>query len=71
MSPLGLAAVIDRHLANDGGRSVFIGCYAIYLVHGFFYFGSKTKPRTVLLYGVLAILLSGNVAGCREMIHTH
>ena len=71
MFPLGLAAVIDRHLANDGGWGVMIGCYLIYLVHGFFYFRSKTTARTVILYGILVLLFIGNVAGCREMIHSH
>ncbi|HME89572.1 MAG TPA: hypothetical protein VKE30_10220 [Chthoniobacterales bacterium] len=71
MFPLGLAAAIDRHLANDGGWGVLIGCYLIYLVHGFFYFRSKTTARTVILYAALVLLLLGNVAGCREMIHTH
>jgi len=71
MFPLGLAAVIDRHFANDGGWGVIIGCYLIYLVHGFFYFRSQTTMRTVILYGILVILLVGNVAGCHEMIHSH
>jgi hypothetical protein len=71
MFPLGLVAVIDRHTANDGGWSVMIGCYAVYLVHGYFYFRSKTVMRTIILYGVLVVLLVGNVAGCREMIHSH
>jgi hypothetical protein len=71
MFPLGLVAVFDRHLANDGGWGVLIGCYVIYLVHGFFYFRSKTTARTLILYGVLVILLIGNVAGCREMINSH
>jgi hypothetical protein len=48
-----------------------IGCYLIYLVHGFFYFRSKTTARTVVLYGVLLALLLANIAGCREMIHSH
>jgi hypothetical protein len=71
MFPLGLAAMIDRHLANDGGWGVMIGCYLIYLVQGFFYFRSKTTARTVIFYGILVLLLMGNVAGCREMIHSH
>jgi hypothetical protein len=70
MFPLGLAAVIDRHLTNDGGWGVMIGCYLIYFVHGFFYFRSKTTARTVILYGILVLLLVGNVAGCREIIHS-
>ena len=69
--PLGLVAVIDRHTANAGGWGVLIGCYAVYLIHGYFYFRSKTVMRTAILYGVLVILLLGNVAGCREMIHLH
>ena len=71
MFPLGVVAVIDRHTANTGGWAVLIGCYAIYLVHGFVYFRSKTTTRTVVLYGVLVVLLIGNVAGCRDMVHSH
>lgn len=71
MFPLGLAAVIDRHWANSGGWGMFIGLYLIYLVHGFFYFRSKTTAQTLILYAVLVLLLAGNVAGCREMIHSH
>src|SRR5438093_4686837 len=62
MFPLGLVAVIDRHTADDGGWGVLIGCYAVYLVHGYFYFRSKTVMRTVILYGVLVVSLVGNVA---------
>ena len=71
MFPLGLIAVFDRHLANDGGWGVFIGLYLVYIVHGFFYFRSKTTARTLILYGILIVMLVGNVAGCREMIHAH
>jgi len=71
MFPLGLVAVIDRHTANAGGWGILLGCYAVYLVHGFFYFRSKTTTRTIILYGVLVVLLIGNVAGCRDMMHTH
>lgn len=71
MFPLGLVAVFDRHLANDGGWGVFIGLYVVYIVHGFFYFRSKTTLRTSILYGILIVMLIGNAAGCREMIHSH
>src|SRR5579864_3742498 len=71
MFPLGLMAVINCHLANDGGWGVMIGCYVVYIVHGFFYFRSETMTRTVILYCILILLLIGNVAGCREMIHSH
>jgi hypothetical protein len=71
MFPLGLVAVFDRHLAKNGGWGVFIGCYVVYLVHGFFYFHSKTTAGTAVLYAVLVILLIGNVAGCQKMIHSH
>jgi hypothetical protein len=71
MFPLGLIAVFDRHLANDGGWGVFIGLYVVYIVHGFFYFRSRTTTRTAILFGVLVVLLTCNVAGCREMIHSH
>ena len=71
MFPLGLIAVFDRHLANDGGWGVLIGLYLVYIVHGFFYFRSRTTMRTVILFGVLVVMLICNVAGCREMIHPH
>ena len=69
MFPLGLIAVFDRHLANDGGWGVFFGLYLVYIVHGFYYFRSKTTLRTGILFGVLVFFLTCNVAGCREMIH--
>jgi hypothetical protein len=71
MFPLGLLAVINRHAANAGGWGVLTACYAVYLVHGFFYFRSKTTTRTLILYGVLVVLLIGNVAGCRDMMRSH
>ena len=71
MFPLGLIAVFNRHLANDGGWGVFFGLYLVYIVHGYFYFRSKTTTRTVILFGLLVVLLTCNVVGCREMIHTH
>jgi hypothetical protein len=71
MFPLGLIAVFDRHLANDGGWGVLIGLYLVYIIHGFFYFRSKTTLRTAILFGVLVVFLTCNVAGCREMIHPH
>ena len=71
MFPLGLIAVFDRHLANDGGWGIFIACYVAYIVQAFFYFRSKTTLRTIILYAVLVLMLAGNVAGCREMIHSH
>lgn len=71
MFPLGLIAVFNRHLANDGGWGVFTGLYVVYIVHGFFYFRSKTTARTAILFGVLIVLLICNVAGCREMMKSH
>lgn len=71
MFPLGLIAVFDKHLANDGGWGVFFGLYIVYIVHAYFYFRSRTTMRTAILFGVLLVMLTCNVAGCREMIHTH
>jgi hypothetical protein len=71
MFPLGLMAVVNRHLANDGGWGVFFGLYIVYIVHGYFYFRSRTTLRTVVLFAILVALLTANVAGCHEMIHSH
>jgi hypothetical protein len=70
MFPLGLAAFVDRHWANSGGWGVFIGCIAVYVIHAWFYFRSRTLRLTLFLFGVLAILLICNVSGCRAMINT-
>ena len=66
MFPLGLVEVVNRHAANAGGWGVLIGGYAVYLVHGYFYFRSKTVMRTAILHTILVILLIANVADCRE-----
>ena len=71
MFPLGLIALFDRHLANDGGWGVLIGLYVVYIVHAYFYFRSKTTLQTAILFGVLVVLLTCNVVGCHEMIHSH
>lgn len=71
MFPLGLIAVFNRHLANDGGWGVLIGLYLVYIAHGFFYFRSKATPQMAILFGLLVVLLTCDVAGCREMIHSH
>jgi hypothetical protein len=71
MFPLGLAAVINRHGANSGGWGILIACYAVYVIHAYFYFRSKSLRWTLLLYGVLLVLLFGNIAGCRQMINVH
>ncbi|HYR23522.1 MAG TPA: hypothetical protein VEP30_11445 [Chthoniobacterales bacterium] len=56
----------------DGGWGVLIGGYAVYIVHGYFYFRSKTVTRTVILYAILVALLIANVAGCHEtMVSGH
>jgi len=71
MFPLGLAAFIDRRWANNGGWGVFAGCIALYVIHAWFYFRSRTSRSTLFLFGVLVILLICNVSGCRSMINTH
>jgi hypothetical protein len=69
--PIGLVAIFDLHLANDGGWGVLIGTWIVYVVHGYFYFRSKTTIQALILYGVLVVLLIANVAGCRQMWHGH
>ena len=71
MFPLGLAAFVNLHAGNDGGWGVFALCIAIYLLHGFFYFRSRTSRSTILWLAALVILLVCNISGCRAMIHPH
>lgn len=71
MFPLGLAAFFSRYWANTGGWGVFAGCIGTYVVHAWFYFRSRNLRSTLFLFGILAILLTCNVSGCRTMINTH
>jgi hypothetical protein len=71
MFPLGLAAFINVHWGNDGGWGVFAACYVIYLVHAWFYFRSRSKRSTFLLFAVLAVLLLCNIPGCHKMFPGH
>lgn len=69
--PFGLAAFVNLRLGNDGGWPVYGIVVAIYVIHAFFYFRSKTVRSTVFLFAVLVILLVCNVAGCREQLPRH
>jgi hypothetical protein len=69
--PLGLAAFVNLRLGNDGGWGVLGVCAAVYLVHAWFYFRSKTVRSTVILFTVLVILLICNVSGCRAQLPRH
>jgi hypothetical protein len=69
--PLGLIAVFNRHLANDGGWGIFAACYVVYLAHAWFYFRSRSAQSTLVWFAILIVLLVGDVAGCRQMIHPH
>jgi len=71
MFPLGLASFFNRYWANTAGWGVSIGCIAAYLVHAWFYFRSRKLWSTLLLFGILTILLTCNVSGCRAMLNTH
>ena len=71
MFPLGLVAVFDVHLANDGGWGYFIGACLVYIAHGWFYFRSKQIRATWIWFAVLIVIFIGNVQGCRTMIHGH
>lgn len=71
MFPLGLAAFINRRWGNDGGWGVLAVCVAIYLVHAWFYFRSRSKRSTLVLLAVLVALLLCNISGCRSMFPGH
>lgn len=71
MFPLGLAAFINVHWGNDGGWGVLAACVGVYVVHGFFYFRSRSKRSTLLLFAVLVVLLLCNISGCHKMFPGH
>jgi len=69
--PLGLAAFVNLRWGNDGGWGVLGLVVAIYVVHAFFFFRSKTTRSAILLFAVLVILLVCNVSGCRAQLPRH
>jgi hypothetical protein len=71
MFPLGLARVVLLPGTGDSGWTVFGACVGIYIVHAVLFFRSRNMRWTILWFAVLVILLLGNVAGCRGMIHAH
>jgi peptidoglycan/LPS O-acetylase OafA/YrhL len=70
MFPLGLYSFFfpEHHLGPAWALSATVG---IYLVHAVFYFRARTTRSGLILAGVLVALLLCNVAGCRQLIHTH
>jgi hypothetical protein len=71
MFPLGLARMVLPPGTDDSGWTVFGACVGIYIVQAVLYFRSKNMGWTILWFAILMILLIGNVAGCRAMIHAH
>jgi len=71
MFPLGLAAFVNLRWGNDGGWTAYGICIAIYLVHAFFFFRSKTVRATAFWLVLLVILLICNVSGCRAQLPRH
>jgi hypothetical protein len=71
MFPMGLWQIFYRPSLRDGGWSVLIVGFAVYVLHAFFYFRSRTRRSTMIWFAILVLLLLCNVSGCREMINTH
>ena len=71
MFPLGLAAFVNLRLGNDGGWGVFAVCVAVYLLHTYLYFRSKSFRSAIIWFAVLILLLVCNVSGCRAMTRFH
>lgn len=71
MFPMGIAAVFYPPAWRDEGWGLFIGCYALYLIHAVFYFRTRLPRSTYLWFAGLVLLLVCNVAGCRSMINVH
>jgi hypothetical protein len=71
MFPLGLFAFVAPEHRQAGGWTVIAIGWAIYLLHGLFYFRSRSLKATLLLLGILALIFLANIAGCRQMIHAH
>jgi hypothetical protein len=71
MFPLGLAAFIDVRWGNDGGWWVLAACVGIYVVHGYFYFRSRTRRSFLIWLAVLVALFLCNIPGCHKMFPGH
>jgi 1,4-dihydroxy-2-naphthoate octaprenyltransferase len=71
MFPLGLARVVLPTGTDESGWTILGLCVGVYLVQAVLFFRSKNMGWTILWFAVLIILLIGNIAGCRSMIHAH
>ena len=71
MFPLGLAKIVLPPGTDDSGWTIFGACVGIYIVQAVFFFRSKNIGWTILWFAILIVLLIGNIAGCRAMIHAH
>ncbi len=71
MFPLGLAAFVFPTGPHGSGPAWLVGLWLLYLFHAVLFFRARTKRATILWFLFLALLLTCNVAGCRNMLNTH
>ena len=71
MFPLGLLQVFYRPALRGGGWGDLLLCFGVYLLHGFFYFRSRSKRATIFWSLALVLILVCNVSGCRAMMNAH
>ena len=67
----GLAAFVFPSSLQGSGTPWLFGLWSLYIVHAVLFFRARTKRATVLWFLLLALLLTCNVAGCRNMLNTH
>ena len=68
MFPLGLVAVFYPPGLREQGWVGMLTCYAFYIIHGHFFFRTKTRRSIYLWYAALIVILICNVSGCRSML---
>jgi hypothetical protein len=71
MFPLGLAAFVFPVERHGSGLVWLVVLWLLYLAHAVLFFRTRTKRATILWFLLLALLLTCNVAGCRNMLNTH
>lgn len=71
MFPLGLPRLIAPRIVSDGGWTLLIACFAIYVFQAVLFFRARGLRATLLWFALLVLLLTVNAAGCRDMIHAH
>ena len=66
--PAGLFAFMPPGMDGKWARPLLCLGWAIYILHAVFFFRARQRRAVWIWFGVLLLLLAGNVGGCHQML---